>query len=486
MRAGRAAILRRFHVRFGCSTIRVSDFPPAPLKLRGAPHRSSQVNGMGARMRVAVIGTGIAGNTAAWALSKRYPVTVYDREIRPGGHSHTVTIDYDGTPLAVDIGFIVYNELNYPDLTALFTHLGVETVESCMSFAVTADAGRFEWKGGGSSWRETAEGLFAQPRNLLSPSYLWMLRDILSFNRQGVEAHAAGRLAGLTLGEYFRFRKFAPRLLADYLAPMGAAIWSAPANEMLDFPAENFVAFFNNHRLLQYDRPVWRTVKGGSRRYVEKLTSAFRDQLRLGCAVTSIERTARGVIVNDSHGRSDCYDHVVIASHSDQALALLSDADQRERAILGAIGYAPNTVYLHRDIRLMPKRKRAWASWNFLRWKREETNENDVAVTYWMNRLQGIDDNKPLFVSLNPPFAPASELTFGKYVCEHPQYHAAAFAAQKRLDEIQGRRHTWFCGAWTGYGFHEDGLRSGLAVAESLGAAVPWRAPPPELAQAAE
>ena len=437
-------------------------------------------------MRVAVIGTGIAGNAAAWALSRRYPVMVYDREIRPGGHSHTVTIDYDGTPLAVDIGFIVYNEPNYPDLTALFAHLGVETMESCMSFAVTADAGHFEWKGGGNNWRETAAGLFAQVRNLLSPSYLWMLRDILAFNTRSVEDYAAGHLAGLSLGEYFRRRKFAPRLLTDYLAPMGAAIWSAPAKEMLDFPAENFVAFFSNHRLLQYDRPVWRTVKGGSRTYVERLTSAFRDRIRLGCAVTSIERTPHGVVVTDSHGRSDSYDHVVIASHSDQALAMLSDADDSERAILGAIGYAPNTVYLHRDARLMPKRRRVWASWNFLRWQREGTAENDVAVTYWMNELQGIDEDKPLFVSLNPPFEPDPELTFGKYICEHPQYNAAAFAAQKRLDEIQGRRHTWFCGAWTGYGFHEDGVRSGLAVAEALGATVPWREPPPELAQAAE
>jgi uncharacterized protein len=437
-------------------------------------------------MRVAVIGTGIAGSAAAWALSKRYPTTVYERELRPGGHSHTVTIDYDGTPLSVDIGFIVYNELNYPDLTALFAHLGVDTVASCMSFAVTADAGRFEWKGGGNNWREIATGLFAQPRNLLSPSYLRMLRDILAFNTQSVADYAAGKLAGLTLGAYFSARKFTPRLLTDYLAPMGAAIWSAPASEMMHFPAENFVAFFDNHRLLHYDRPTWRTVKGGSRRYVEKLTSAFHDQLRLGCAVTAVERTAHGVVVRDSHGGTDSYDHVVIASHSDQVLAMLSDADSRERAVLGAIGFAPNTVYLHRDVRLMPKRRRAWASWNFLRWQRQGTAENDVAVTYWMNQLQDIDRDKPLFVSLNPPFEPASELTFGKFLCDHPRYNAAAFAAQQHLDDIQGRRHIWFCGAWTGYGFHEDGVRSGLAVAQALGAAVPWRAPPPELAEAAE
>jgi predicted NAD/FAD-binding protein len=437
-------------------------------------------------MRVAVVGTGIAGNAAAWALSKRYPVTVYDRELRPGGHSHTVTIDYDGTEVAVDIGFIVYNELNYPDLTELFAHLGVETVESCMSFAVTADGGRFEWKGGGNTWRETAKGLFAQKKNLFSLSYLRMLRDILTFNEQSVKDQAAGVLGGMSLGQYFRWRKFAPRLLTDYLAPMGAAIWSAPADRMLDFPAENFVAFFNNHRLLQYDRPVWRTVRGGSRQYVQKLTAALGDRMRLGCAVTSIERTSHGVVVHDSHGHHELYDHVVIASHSDQALAMLSDPSAAETSVLGDIRYAPNTVYLHRDPALMPKRRNAWASWNFLRWQREGEAVNDVAVTYWMNRLQGIGDDKPLFVSLNPPVPPASELTFGRYICEHPQYDTAAFAAQKRLGEIQGKRHTWFCGAWTGYGFHEDGLRSGLDVAEALGATVPWRAPPPELAEAAE
>jgi len=437
-------------------------------------------------MRIAVVGTGIAGNAAAWTLSRRYPVTVYERDIRPGGHSHTVDVDYGGTKVSVDIGFIVYNELNYPDLVALFDHLGIETRDSHMSFAVSADSGRFEWKGGGDNWRQMTAGLFAQPRNLLSPSYLRMLRDILTFNRESVEDYAAGRLKGLSIGEYFRRRQFSPRLLSDYLGPMGAAIWSTPEREMMDFPAENFVAFFKNHCLLQYDRPVWRTVCGGSRNYVEKLTAGFRDRIRLGCSVTSIERKARGVVVTDSHGGRETYDHVVIGSHSDQALAMLSDADNRERAILGAIGYSPNTIYLHRDTTLMPKRRRVWAAWNFLRWPRQGTALNDVTVTYWMNELQGIDKDKPLFVSLNPPFEPDPTLTFGKYICEHPQYDAKAFAAQRRLDDIQGKRHTWFCGAWTGYGFHEDGIRSGLAVADALGAVAPWRETPAELAEAAE
>ncbi|MGO9357937.1 MAG: NAD(P)/FAD-dependent oxidoreductase [Xanthobacteraceae bacterium] len=437
-------------------------------------------------MRIAVIGTGIAGNAAAWALSKRYPVTVYDRELRPGGHSHTVTINYDGTAMAVDIGFIVYNELNYPELTALFAQLGVGTVESCMSFSVSADGGRFEWMGGGSDAVTTARGLFAQPANLLSPSYLRMLREIPAFNSASVSDYRTGRLAGLTLGDYLATQRYSRRLLVDYLAPMGAAIWSTPAAQMLDFPAENFVAFFNNHRLLQFDRPVWRTVSGGSRTYVDKMTASFRNRLRLGCAVTAIERKPRGVVIADSHGGREVYDHVVIAAHSDQALTMLQDADPAERAVLGALPYTPNTVYLHRDPRLMPRRRRAWASWNFLRWTRQGSAPNDVAVTYWMNRLQGIPADKPVFVSLNPPFEPDPALTFGSYLCHHPQYDAGAFAAQKRLGEIQGGRQTWFCGAWTGYGFHEDGLRSGLEVAEALGGEIPWRMPAPQLAEAAE
>ena len=437
-------------------------------------------------MRLAVIGTGIAGNSAAWLLSKRYAVTVYEREQQPGGHSHTVRIDYDGEPLDVDVGFIVFNETNYPQLTSLFSHLGVKTVETCMSFALSADQGRFEWRGGGETALQTVCGLFAQPRNLASPSYFRMLGEIARFNRQSVADLRAGRLRDLTLGEYLRGQSFGPRLFSDYLGPMGAAIWSSSSDDILSFPAENFVAFFDNHRLLHLDRPRWRTVEGGSRRYVDKLTASFAHNIRLGCAVTWIDRTGHGVTVRDSHGGEESYDAVVMACHSDQVLAALSDADAEERSILGAIRYAPNTIYLHRDPRLMPKRRQAWASWNFLRWERQTPAESDVAVTYWMNRLQGIDDRKPLFVSLNPPFEPAAHLTFGKFSFDHPQYDLAAFAAQRRLPAIQGRRRTWFCGAWTGYGFHEDGLQAGISVAEALGSEVPWRRPEPLLAQAAE
>jgi predicted NAD/FAD-binding protein len=437
-------------------------------------------------MRLAVIGTGIAGNAAAWLLSKRHAVTVYEADLRPGGHSHTVRVDYDGEAIDVDIGFIVFNEPNYPELTSLFAHLDVKTVETCMSFAMSADNGRFEWRGGGESFLQIASGLFAQPRNLFSPSYFRMLAEVLRFNRESVSDLRAGRLQNLTLGDYLREGAFSPRLFTDYLGPMGAAIWSSPSAEILAFPAENFIAFFDNHRLLHLDRPHWRTVQGGSQRYVRKLTAAFKDNIRLGCAATSIDRTEHGVSIRDDHGNQETYDAVVMACHSDQALAALADADPQETSILGDIRYAANTAYLHRDHALMPKRRNAWASWNFLRWQREIPAPNDVAVTYWMNPLQGIDDSKPLFVSLNPPFAPAPELTFGTFTFAHPQYDAAAFAAQRRLPGIQGRRRTWFCGAWTGYGFHEDGLRSGIAVAEALGGAVPWRQSGSLVAQAAE
>jgi predicted NAD/FAD-binding protein len=428
-------------------------------------------------MHIAVVGTGIAGNAAAWALASRHQVTVYEKEHRPGGHSHTVTVDYDGEEIAVDTGFIVYNETNYPELTALFAHLGVDTVASDMSFSVSTDCGRFEWAGRGQTALETLDGVFAQRSNLVSPSFLWMLWEMQRFNRTARADRAVGRIERCSLGAYLARHRYAAPLVQNYLLPMGAAIWSTPIEQMLDFPAENFLTFFENHRLLHWERPIWRTVRGGSRCYVDKLTARFRDRLRLCTCVVSIERTPQGVVIVDSDGNRESHDHVVIAAHSDQALAMLADASAAERAVLGAVRYRPNTVFLHRDPRLMPRRRRAWASWNFLRAGADASATGDAAVTYWMNALQNIEERFPLFVSLNPPSDPRPELSFAQFVCNHPQFDSAAFAAQKSLAVIQGRRRTWFCGAWTGYGFHEDGLRSGLDVAEALGGSIPWRAP---------
>ncbi|WP_293868060.1 FAD-dependent oxidoreductase [uncultured Alsobacter sp.] len=433
-------------------------------------------------MRIAIVGTGIAGNAAAYALatSTTHDITVYEQATRPGGHSATVDVNYDGKHLAVDTGFIVYNEMNYPHLTALFEHLGVRTQASDMSFAVSARGGRFEWCG--RTYR-VVDGLFAQRSNLLSPGYLSMLLEILRFNRMAVEDRQKGALAGFSLGDYLAHRKFSRRFRDDYLIPMGAAIWSMSASSMLAFPAESFVAFFQNHHLLQWNRPVWRTVEGGSRTYVKALTAPFADKIRFDTPVVGVRRDGGSVEVRDARGGCERFDHVILASHSDQSLAALDDASPAERAVLGAVGYRPNAVYLHRDTRLMPRRKRAWAAWNVIQ---EEDAGAPLCVTYWMNVLQNLDSACPLFVTLNPPEPPAPELTFGVFEYDHPQYDAAAIAAQAALPSIQGRAGTWFCGAWTGFGFHEDGLESGLRVAEALGARAPWRLDEPQLAEAAE
>tara|TARA_R110002095_G_scaffold174155_4_gene151597 strand:+ start:910 stop:2208 length:1299 start_codon:yes stop_codon:yes gene_type:complete len=417
-------------------------------------------------MKIAVIGSGISGNSAAWSLHSKHQVTLYERRNRPGGHSATVDIDYSGETISVDTGFIVYNALNYPNLTAMFDHLGVATEPSDMSFSFS--------RRGGSEWSDSIpRGIFAQKRNMFSPSFLWMLREIFRFNRQCLGDLAANKLSGLSLGNYLDKRKFSKRFRNEYLVPMGSAIWSTPAAEMLAFPVESFANFFNNHRLLHFERPRWRTVTGGSRTYVDKLLAPLASNMRLGCEAVSVVRNRDGVTIRDNHGQSDSFDQVIMAGHSDQTLKALSDASADESDILSRVRFKPNRVYLHRDPSLMPQRKGAWAAWNYL--SEAQPEGTDVSVTYWMNKLQGIDENKPLFISLNSVRLPEDHLIFDVFEYDHPQYDSSALAAQKMLDRIQGVNRTWFCGAWTGYGFHEDGLTSGLRVAEKLGGVIPWR-----------
>lgn len=432
-------------------------------------------------MRIAVIGSGIAGNAAAWALTTGSPheIVLYEKDNRLGGHSATVEIDHGGTTILVDTGFIVYNELNYPNLVALFAHLGVPTQASDMGFSVSADDGRREWAGRG---QRMVDGLFARRRNIVSLSHYKMIAEMFRFNKAAIADRHANRLGDRTIGEYLAAGNYSATFRDDYLVPMGAAIWSMPQSKLLGFPAASFIAFFENHRLLHWDRPSWRTVTGGSRVYVEKLTAPFRDRIRLGCEVTAVSRDAGGVNVTDASG-TERFDEVVIAAHSDQALSLLADASTEERAVLGDIGYRPNDVWLHRDERLMPRRKAAWAAWNVLA---GDDPDAELTLTYWMNALQGIDKTKPVFVTLNPPVPPKPELTFGRFNYSHPQYDRAAIAAQARLAGIQGRNRVWFAGAWAGHGFHEDGLKAGLNAAEALGATVPWRHPARPLAEAAE
>ncbi|MDB5641397.1 MAG: putative dependent oxidoreductase [Hyphomicrobiales bacterium] len=424
-------------------------------------------------MKIAVVGSGISGNAAALALSQathQNEVVIYERDSRPGGHSATVDIDYDGAKIAVDTGFIVYNEKNYPNLTAMFDYLGVETQLSDMSFSVSADRGRFEWCGRDSGG--VLNSLFAQRSNLASPSFLRFLLEIGRFQKQAIGDARAHTVGEGSLADYLARHRFSTKLRDDYLVPMGAAIWSTSPREMLAFPATSFIEFFDNHCLLQWDRPRWRTVTGGSRSYVQKLAEVFGERLRLARGATQITRDADGVTIVDASCHSERFDHVVLAAHAPDSLAMLADASDAERALLGACRYAPNDVWLHRDAALMPRRKAAWASWNFLR----EGNADDraCAVTYWMNKLQGIDEGKPLFITLNPPFEPRPDLVFGRFSYDHPQFDRPALEARRNLHGLQGQRRTWFAGAWTGHGFHEDGLSSGLAVAAQLGCAAPW------------
>ncbi len=437
------------------------------------------LGGEGGRRRIAVVGSGIAGASAAWALNAQCDVTVYEAENRAGGHTATVDIDYDGRPVSVDTGFIVYNELNYPNLTALFAHLGVATHESNMGFALSMDDGRLEWSG------ENLRTIFSQKRNIVSPTFLWMLREILRFNRQCLADRDSGLIGHATIGEYLQRRRFSAEFRDNYLIPMAAAIWSTPHARMLDYPATSFIGFFENHRLIHNERPNWRTVTNGARTYLDHLLAPLGRRLRLGTPVRSIIRDSGGVTVWAGEDGPQRFDHVIVATHSDQALALLGDPSDLETKILSAISYRPNRVVLHRDPRLMPKRRTAWAAWNYLRWSNDGPAK-DVCVTYWMNRLQGIDARMPLFVSLNPTREPRSELVFGEWSFDHPQFDARALSAQARLDDIQGVRRTSFAGAWTGHGFHEDGLRSGLDVASELGAPVPWRSTAVDLPLAAE
>ena len=415
---------------------------------------------------IAVIGTGISGMATAWLLSQSHQVTVYECAGRVGGHSNTVTVAGASGDIAVDTGFIVYNEMTYPNLTALFSHLDVPTQISDMSFAVSLDNGALEYSG-------SLTGLFAEKRNLFRPRFWSMLKDLQRFYRQAPLDLASLEELHTSLGDYLNAGAYGEAFRHDHLLPLAAAIWSAPAGSILNYPAASFIRFQESHGLLKLrNRPPWRTVCGGSRAYVERLTRSFKDRIRLSTAVETVHRCQNGVTIRDRSGQSKTFDDVVIASHADQALAMLGDACADERRLLGAFRYGRNTAVLHSDPTLMPKRRAVWSSWNHI-----DSPGRDNAcptVTYWMNSLQNIPHTTPLFVTLNPPCVPRHE--HHREIYDHPLFDAAAIAAQRRLWTLQGRRNTWFAGAYFGAGFHEDGLQAGLAVAEALGGVRrPWR-----------
>ncbi|MCI4660419.1 MAG: FAD-dependent oxidoreductase [Neomegalonema sp.] len=422
-------------------------------------------------MKIAVIGAGISGLGAALALSESHDVQLFERDARFGGHACTVNIDYEGENLPVDVGFIVYNEKNYPNLTRLFDHLGVATEDSDMSFGVSMDGGRLEYA------CDNLDKIFAQRWRIFDPSAWRLFYDILRFNKRAPEALASGALDGLSLGQWLDAHRFSRLHRERFLYPMGGAIWSMASEAIEHFPARNFVQFFANHELMTgLDSAIqWRTVTGGSRHYVEKVLQHLGPRAHCGIGVRSLHRAGGQVTLSLTDGSEAVFDKVVIAAHSDQALQVLSDADAQERALLGAIRYAPNTAVLHRDESFMPRRRKVWSSWS-VEVHRSGAAQNVPTLSYWMNRLQNLPQDKPLFVTLNPQREVDPEREFARFSFAHPQFDAAAFNAQAEMDEIQGRGGVHYAGAWLGWGFHEDGLASGLHAAALLGARPAWSA----------
>lgn len=423
------------------------------------------------RLKIAIVGTGISGLSAAWLLSKRHEVTVFERAERIGGHSNTVVTKVDSQTVPVDTGFIVFNRKTYPNLTALFDLLKVPTQRSNMSFAVSLDDGTFEYSGSGLS------GLFGQPRNLMRPRFWSMLLDVLRFYRNAPRDVLRSDEDQISLGQYLHRGNYGEAFRDDHLLPMAGAIWSALPTAMLEYPAAAFIRFHDNHGLLRVrDRPAWETVVGGSQNYVKRLCAPFADRIRLNTGVRSVLRFPERVVITDTHGNSETFNHVVMASHADEALATLADPCPREKQLLGSFRYSRNLAVLHSDQSLMPKRRAVWSSWNYIG---SRTNVGDaICVTYWMNRLQNLGTETPVFVTLNPARAPRAGTLLHSEVYDHPVFDAPAMDAQRKLWLLQGDRNTWFCGAYFGAGFHEDGLQAGLAVAEQLGGLRrPWHVP---------
>ncbi len=431
-------------------------------------------------MKIAIVGSGISGLAAAHALKDQAAITLFEAGDYFGGHTHTVDVtlpDASGRPVTrgVDTGFLVYNERTYPQLIALFEQLGVETTASDMSFSVQVPGQRggraLEWSG------SSLATLFAQKRNLFNPRFLGMLADLLRFNALCTRLAEHGSYDELMqpLSEFLARHRLGAAFRDWYFLPMLGCIWSCPTDQMLRFPVATMIRFCHNHGLLQVtNRPRWYTVTGGARHYVDKIVAGLADK-RLRTPVRLIERDAAGVRVITDRG-AERFDQLVLATHSDQALALLRHPSELERELLGAIRYQPNRAVLHTDGSVMPQRRQAWAAWNYERAADEGRESARVCLHYWLNRLQPLPFAQDVLVSLNPvrPIDPAQII--GEYEYAHPVFDLAAIRAQQRLGELQGQRYTWFCGAWSGYGFHEDGLKSGLAVAADLSARLQaWR-----------
>jgi len=410
-------------------------------------------------MRIAIVGTGVSGLVCAHLLSRGHDITVFEADARPGGHAHTVTVDLPDGSFDVDTGFLVYNERNYPGLITLFDDLGVPTKQSDMSFSVTDEVTGLEWKG------SSFDTVFAQRRNLARPAFLRMLADIVRFNRMATALLDAPHDAAVSLGDLLDRGRWSPQFLNWYLVPMGSSIWSADPSTFLAMPAVTFARFFANHGLLEYgNQPSWRTVDGGSKRYVDAVLAPLGRSVRLDEPVTKITRDDEGVELVTARG-PEHFDHLVVATHSDQALELLSDPSRLEREVLGAIGYQANRATLHTDVSLLPTNRKAWASWNYHRLPDHPT---EATLTYRLRSLQGVDSRDELLNTLNREEAIDPAMVLRTFDYAHPVFDTAAIAAQQRQEDVNGVQRTWFCGAYWGYGFHEDGVQSARVVCRRL------------------
>ncbi|MEW8681025.1 MAG: FAD-dependent oxidoreductase [Candidatus Thiodiazotropha endolucinida] len=416
-------------------------------------------------MKIAVIGSGISGLSAAWLLHDKHQVTLFEAADYLGGHTHTVDVTLEGKTHPVDTGFLVYNDLTYPNLIRLFDHLGIETHETEMSFSVSVPEANLEWAGA------SLGTLFAQRRNLVRLNYWRMLQEIVQFNNRAQMLLAWSEQRRVTLGHLLDEHGYSEWFRSWYLLPMAAAIWSSTPAEILGFPAATFLRFCINHRLLQIEgRPQWRSLIRGGRCYVEKLAKPL--DIRLNTPVKSVIRKGEGVEVESALEHS-LYDAVIFATHAPDTLRMLKDADAEERLLLGAFTYQPNSAVLHTDRRFLPTRVSLWSAWNYL-----SLGENDqsVCVSYLLNRLQRLPFETPLMITLNPDRRYMPENPIATYRYDHPVFNQSAIDAQARLSEIQGHNRAWFCGAWCGYGFHEDGLKSALRIIGDFDAEAPWKA----------
>ncbi len=422
---------------------------------------------MNKKPSIAIIGSGISGLSAAYFLADKYHIKLYEKNDYLGGHSNTVTVDYDGKKIPVDTGFIVFNHQTYPHLKKFFELLNVTCDKSNMSFAVKVDGGRLEYAG------TSLSTVFAQLRNLLNPQFWQMLRDIMHFNKKAEDVLNKPFNANYTLGNLLDELGVKRYFRELYLLPMSGAIWSCPLEVMLSYPAQSFVRFFKNHGLLTVaDQPQWHTVSGGSVEYVKKITGKISDYISLNDEVLSVTRLAEGGALVKSKNGEEKFDFVLFASHADQVLKVLTNPNQQELEILSCFNYQKNVAILHRDTSLMPNSKRAWASWVY---SKNQKKSESIAVTYWMNNLQNIDHNFPLFVTLNPNQEISEDKIFAKFIYEHPIFDSCAVAAQDRIQEIQGLDRFYFCGAYQKYGFHEDGISSAINAINKLNVYTPWQ-----------